>query len=113
LLLRQISRLGPHTRQWSEVVTQARGVEAVRALVGLKSLAKKHSPDALDAACKSALAHGAYHLRTIRQLLKRQGDHQQQFDFIEHHPIIRPLSDYSLESIHQLRKERDHENLTR
>ena len=66
--------------------------------------------EALDAACKTALAHGAYRLRTLRQLLKRgAGDEQQQFDFIEHHPVIRPLSDYSLESLRNFRKERHHE----
>ena len=58
--------------------------------------------------CKAALAHGAYRLRTIRQLLKKRGSgqQQQQFEFIEHHPVIRPLSDYSLDSLHAFRKER-------
>jgi hypothetical protein len=73
-------------------------------------LAKKHSTDALESACETALAHGAHHLSTIRQLIKRAADQQQQqFDFIQHHPIIRPLSDYSLASLHQFRKERQHE----
>jgi hypothetical protein len=48
-------------------------------------------------------------LRTIRTLLKRRGEIQQQqkqFDFLEEHPVIRPLSDYSLESLSQFRKER-------
>ena len=51
-----------------------------------------------------------YRLRTIRQLLKRGArETQQQFDFLEEHPIIRPLSDYSLESLHQFRKERNYD----
>ena len=41
-MLRQIAAIGPHTRQWAEATTQARGVEAVRVLVGLKNLAGKH-----------------------------------------------------------------------
>jgi len=109
-LLRQIAAIGPHTRQWAEATTQIRGVEAVRALVGLKHLAGKHSTEALESACETALAHGAHHLRTIRQLIRRSADQRQrQFEFIEHHPIIRPLSDYSLASLHQFRKERRHE----
>ena len=109
-LLRQIAAIGPHTRQWAEATTQIRGVEAVRALVGLKHLAGKHSTEALETACETALAHGAHHLRTIRQLIRRSADQRQrQFEFIEHHPIIRPLSDYSLDSLHQFRKERRHE----
>jgi hypothetical protein len=47
-------------------------------------------------------------LKTIRQLLKRKSkvQKQQQFDFITEHPVIRPLSDYSLESLSQFRKDR-------
>jgi transposase len=105
-MLRQIATIGPHTRQWAEATTQARGVEAVRVLVGLKDLAGKHDVSALEEACRVALSHGAYRLRTIRQLLKRNGHAQQQFEFLEEHPIIRPLSDYSLESLLQFRKDR-------
>ncbi|MDD4891887.1 MAG: IS21 family transposase [Phycisphaerae bacterium] len=105
-LLRQIATIGPQTRQWAEATTQARGVEAVRVLVGLKHLAGKHPSEALEEACRVALSHGAYRLRTIRQLLKRGGAEQRQFEFLEEHPIIRPLSDYSLASLRQFRKER-------
>jgi len=111
-MLRQIATIGPQTQQWAEATTQARGVEAVRVLVGLKALAGKHSIAALEQACQTALTYGAYRLRTIRQLLKRQADPQEQFGFIEEHPIIRPLSDYSLASLHQFRKERKHDEST-
>lgn len=109
-LLRRVAMIGPHASQWANALTQVRGVEAVRVLLGLKSLTKKHSSEALDAVCKAALAHGSFRLRTIRQLLKRGSfDEQKQFGFLEHHPVIRPLSDYSLESLHEFRKERNHE----
>jgi transposase len=105
-LLRQIAAIGPQTRQWAEATTQARGVEAVRVLVGLKHLAGKHDVSALEEACRVALSHGAYRLRTVRQLLQRRGREQQQFEFLQSHPIIRPLSDYSLASLLQFRKDR-------
>jgi transposase len=108
-MLRQIAAIGPQTQQWAEATTQVRGVQAVRVLVGLKALAGKHSTAALEQACQTALTYGAYRLRTIRQLLKRQANPQEQFEFIEEHPIIRPLSDYSLESLHQFRRERTHD----
>jgi len=91
---------------------QAQGVAGVRVLVGLKALAAKHKTEALERACKTALTYGAYRLRTIRQLLTRQADVQQEFDFIEEHPVIRPLSDYSLDSLRQFRKERHNERET-
>jgi len=52
------------------------------------------------------LTHGAYRLRTIRKLLERKGWEQQQFAFLTEHPIIRPLRDYSLDSLLQFRKDR-------
>jgi len=105
-LLRQVAAIGPHARDWSRAMVQARGVEGVRVLVGLKALAHKHPSAALEQACQTALTYGAYRLRTIRQLLKRQASPQKEFDFIQEHPVIRPLSDYSLDSLLQFRKER-------
>jgi transposase len=106
-LLRQIAAIGPHSKAWSEATTQIRGVEAVRVLVGLKALAGKHETAALEEACRVALAHGAHRLRSIRNLLKRSAEKvQQPLSFIEEHPIIRPLSDYSLTSLAQFRKDR-------
>jgi hypothetical protein len=75
-------------------------------LVGLKTLAGKHEIEAIERACQTALTYGAYRLRTIRQLLRRQATPQKQLDFLEEHPVIRPLRDYSLDSLLQFRKER-------
>ena len=105
-LLRQVSAIGPRTREWAEAMTQARGIEGIRVLVGLKALAGKHASEALERACATALSHGAYRLRTLRELLKRQGRAQSAFEFLAEHPIIRPLSDYSLASLTAFRKER-------
>jgi hypothetical protein len=66
----------------------------VRVLMGLLSLANRHPGDRIEQACEIASTHGAYRLRTIRELIKRQGDRQEQFAFIEEHPIIRSLNDY-------------------
>ncbi len=108
-LLKQIAWVGSNTSQWAQAMIQARGVEGVRVLVGLKSLAGNHEAEAMEHACEAALSHGAYRLRTIRELLKRRTHESQgQFDFLEEHPIIRPLSDYSLDSLQQFRKERNY-----
>lgn len=110
-LLRQIATIGPHTKAWGQATISVRGIEGVRVLVGLKALAGKHESAALEAACETALRYGAHRLRTIRELLKRAAWHsQQQFDFIEEHPLIRPLADYSLTSLQSFRKERFHES---
>ena len=112
-LLRQIAAIGPHTKAWSESVIQSRGVQGVRVLAGLKALAGRHQSDALEQACETALTYGANRLKSIRNLLKRPASQiQQPLPFIEEHPIIRPLSDYSVESLNAFRKERDHEHDT-
>ena len=106
-LLRQVATIGPQTRQWAEAMTAARGVEGVRVLVGLKHLASKYDSEALEQACEVALSRAAYRLRTIRKLLLHQAtERQRQFAFLEQHPIIRPLSDYSLDSLLAFRKDR-------
>lgn len=105
-LLDRVRVLGKDTGTWGEAVVNARGIEAVRVLIGLRALASKHDSAAINEACRQALAHGAYRLKTIRELLKRRAPEQKQLEFIDEHPIIRPLSDYSLDSLNDFRKER-------
>lgn len=92
--LNKASLIGPKTGQWAEQLIQQRGIEGIRPLLGLLSLSNRHRPDAIEAACELAISHGAYRLRTIRELLKRQGDRQERLEFMEEHPIIRSLSEY-------------------
>jgi transposase len=93
-LLSKVSRVGPHTVRWAEAMLRQRGIEGVRALVGLLSLTKKHRTEELERACEAALTHGALRLRILRQLLKRQVPKQELLEFIQEHPIIRDLSVY-------------------
>jgi len=93
-LLRRSALLGTHVEQWARQMLEARGIAGVRVLLGLLSLASSHSPGQIDQACAVALTHGAVRLKTIRQLLQRGGPVQQQFAFLDEHPIIRPLADY-------------------
>ena len=93
-LLTKVRRLGVGCTRWAEAMLQSRGVAGVRVLQGLLHLARKHSREGLEKACAAAHAHGAYRLRTVRALLKRQDVTQPLFEFMDEHPLIRPLSDY-------------------
>lgn len=107
VMLKELAIIGNAVKDWSESMLQARGVEGIRVLQGLKALASKHDATSINAACEKALSYGALRLRTIRALLTTSSEEkQQQFDFITEHPVIRPLSDYSLESLTQFRKDR-------
>jgi hypothetical protein len=75
-------------------MVQARGVEAVRVLMGLLSLATRHPVAAIERACGIASSYGEYHLRTVRALIDRNVPKQEMMPFMSEHPMIRPLSDY-------------------
>jgi transposase len=94
-LLNKVRPLGFHSTEWAEAMLEARGIEGVRVLQGLLSLAGKHSVAAIDHACEIAKSYGAYHLRTIRALITRAAPKQESLPFLSEHPMIRPLSDYS------------------
>ena len=93
-LLDQASLIGPQTGRWAEQMVRQRGIQGVRVLMGLLGLANRHPSDAIEQACEIASTHGAYRLRTIRELIKRQGPRQEQFEFLQEHPIIRSMADY-------------------
>jgi transposase len=105
-LLGQAQRIGPQARAWAEAMLASRGIEGVRVLLGLTSLPNRHPRPAIERACQIALSHGAYHLRTLRQLIQHHGHDdgsaaaaasapiQQTFAFASEHPIIRPVADY-------------------
>jgi transposase len=94
-LLDKVRRVGAGTHQWAQAMLTSRGIEGTRVLQGLLSLAKKHPHSVLERACETALSHGAYRLRTLRQLIKRQAAPQTPLPFLDAHPIIRPLDDYA------------------
>jgi transposase len=92
--LQQARRIGPDAGCWAAAMLEQRGIPGLRVLMGLVSLTNKHTDVAIEQACRVAQSHGAYRLRVIRELLKRQAPEQTQFDFIGEHPLIRSLSDY-------------------
>lgn len=93
-LLNKVSWIGPHSHQWAEAMLTVRGIEGVRVLQGLLALTKKHSSQTLERATEIAALHGCYRLRSIRQLIARHGEKQTSFEFLDEHPVIRPMADY-------------------
>jgi transposase len=93
-LLSKVDAIGPHTTDWAQAMLMSRGIAGVRVLQGLVSLANRHAPADLEQACEVALSYGAFHLRPLRQLIRRHAAKQQPLPFLEEHAIIRPLSDY-------------------
>jgi hypothetical protein len=88
--------IGPYAGQWADSILEQRGVPAVRVVMGLVSLTRRHPAQAIEQACRVAVPHAAHRLRDIRNLLKRSepAAEQQMLPFAEEHPVIRPLSEY-------------------
>jgi transposase len=96
-LLNQVDRIGSQARAWAEAMLKARGIAGVRVLMGLLNLGNRHPRAQVERACEVASGHGAWHLRSLRQLIERgrAAPVQQNFEFTQEHPIIRPVADYS------------------
>ncbi len=94
-LLKKVRFLGSHAARWAELLIEQRGVQASRSLLGLLSLSKKFSADELNRACDVAWRAKATNYRAIKRLLENsQAAAQQTLDFLDEHPIIRPVSEY-------------------
>ena len=91
-------------------MVEARGIQAMRPLMGLVQLAAKHRSSVIERACETAHSYGAYQLRTVRQLIRREAAKQQKFELIQEHPMIRNLEDYGQIVRDSLRQEEDNED---
>ena len=93
-MMRRISLIGEHTERWAAAMLVARGIAGIRVLQGLMHLANRHDSAGIERACRIALTHQAFHLRAVRELIKRGGNEQEEFEFLAEHEIIRDLSSY-------------------
>jgi transposase len=111
-LLHKLSVVGPFTRQWSEAVVNARGIEGTRVLQGLLALTKKHPCAALEQACEIACSHGCWRLRAVRQLLGRKAAIQEPLPFLDEHLIIRPMADYGAIVAQAIQRQADRSSMS-
>ena len=93
--VKRASELGPCCEGWARAVAQNRGIGGMRSLMGLVRLIDRHSFPAVNRACERALAKGTWRLRDVRALLEAK-EIQTQITFVEHHPLIRNLSEYGI-----------------
>ena len=93
-LLQRASALGDHADRWAQEVIHSRGIEGIRAVIGLLSLADRQPRQLIDQACEIANSYGAYQLKNVRQLLTRKAAKQEQLAFMQEHPLIRNLDVY-------------------
>jgi transposase len=88
------TRLGEDCGLWAVEVMAKQGAPGIRVLQGLLALTKKHSTAVLNNACRQAVSLGAYRLRELKRLIQRPA-HQEAFAFMERHPVIRDMQEYT------------------
>ena len=93
-LLRRAGAIGSHADRWAQEVIRSRGIEGIRAVLGLLNLASRQPAALIDKACEIAVSYGAYQLQNVRHLIGRQAAKQEQLEFMQEHPIIRNLDVY-------------------
>ena len=62
-------------------------------LRGLLALTRYHRPARIEMVCAQALTLERFHLRDLKHLLS-QPEQQEQFTFMEQHPLIRDMAEY-------------------
>jgi len=92
-LLKRARSIGPQSGEWARAMLDARGIQGLRVLMGLLSLAKKHPAHHIEKACEQARAQGAFRLKALRTLMQTPV-HQEQFDFVQEHRLIRDMDEY-------------------
>lgn len=97
-LLERCQLIGGFTGTWAEAMYQVRGPQGLRVMQGLLQLAEKHPAGALENAARTATHHGAWRLRDLKRLLELPGN-VVQLDFLETHPLIRPLDAYRIQPV--------------
>lgn len=95
-LLDRCRLIGPLTGTWAEAMHRQRGPQGLRVMMGLLQLAEKHPVAELEKAAHVATHHGTWRLRDLKRLLALPGN-VVQLDFLETHPLIRPLDAYRIE----------------
>ena len=103
--IERASLLGEACGQWARASFDRRGPEALRSIMGLCGLIKKHTAATIDAACQKALKAGVRRLKDIKRLIGEPGE-QGNFAFA-FNPSIDRARIYELAAGHFIREQRD------
>jgi hypothetical protein len=93
-LLGKVRQLGPHSLRWAQAALAEHGVRGMRIIQGLLSLCRKYDSASIEIACDKAWRSRAFRYRIVKSLLERQSATQETMEFIDSHPVIRPMAEY-------------------
>jgi transposase len=99
-LIERCEGIGPLAGAWAMAMHKHRGIEGVRVLQGLLSLARKNPIERLERAAGKALERAGWRLGDVRAALSEPAN-VIQVDFLEAHPLIREMSAYRIPFPHE------------
>ena len=92
--MQKVKLIGPHSTRWAEGAISEHGVQGMRIIQGLLSLTRKYESSAIEQASDTAWRSGSFRCRTLKRLLEHGGAKQQTMEFMDEHPVIRPILEY-------------------
>jgi transposase len=88
--------LGEACGAWAQELFDRRGAEAMRTIIAVCGLTRRHSGTALNRVCTHATAKGLWRYKDLQRLLERPAPaEQEELRFAESHPLIRDLQNYA------------------
>ena len=93
-LLAKARLIGPQASRWSEAALKEHGIQGMRIVQGLISLTRTYECSAIEEACEIAWRSSCFRSRSLTRLLKIRQASQKTMEFMDEHPVIRPMSDY-------------------
>jgi transposase len=91
----KIASIGPHCHKWATEVMEARQKLGLRAILGVLTLEKKFSHDAIESACEQALQIGSVRYHTVKILCEERClKKQEQPSHTIESDIIRSIDEY-------------------
>jgi len=93
-MLRRAWNIGDGAHAWAKAMLTERGVPGTRVLNGLLSLKKTHTPAAINTGCIKALEAQEFGFKGLKKHIKANSSQQQNFVFIDQHPLIRATAEY-------------------
>jgi hypothetical protein len=93
-MLKKAWNIGDEAGAWAVAMLKARGIAGTRVLNGLLSLRKKHSSGAINIGCSKALEAQEFSFKGVKKHIQCTSVEQQNFVFIEEHPLIRQMKEY-------------------
>ena len=93
-LVHKAEAIGLPCWQWARDTLRHRGITGLRTIQGVLALAKKHSPQIINEACRVARSNLAFHSSFVRRVCQ-QLEEKNPSEWLAEHEIIRPLDEYS------------------